>query len=113
MAGLIKGVTVTLYERIQAGTDAFGAPVYIDSPTQVENVLVTPTAATDVVNDLQLYGKHGEYELCLPKEDGHIWDGCRVDFFGKSFRVFGPAVEYIEALAPLGWNKKVKVERYE
>ncbi|WP_418972365.1 hypothetical protein [Allofournierella sp.] len=113
MAALIKGITVTLYERTKTGADAFGAPVYTEIPVQVENVLVTPTAAADVVNDLRLYGKRAEYELCLPKGDAHIWDGCRVDFFGQSWRVFAPPVKYIEAMVPLDWNRKVKVERYE
>ena len=47
------------------------------------------------------------------KGDTHDWAGCRVDFFGQSFRVFGPSQQYIESLVPLDWNKKVKVERYE
>lgn len=112
-AALIKGITVTLYERTQTGTDAFGAPVYTQAPVQVENVLVAPTAAAEVVDDLQLYGRRAEYELCLPKGDAHDWEGCRVDFFGQSWRVIGPAVGYIEPLLPLPWNRKVKVERYE
>ena len=112
MAALIRGITVTLYERMKTGDDAFGAPVYTEIPVQVENVLVTPTSTADVVNDLQLYGKRAEYERCLPKGDAHIWDGCRVDFFGQSWRVFGPPVEYIEAMVPLDWNRKVKVEQY-
>lgn len=109
---LIKGIRVTLFERVQTGTDPFGAPVYDEVPTGVENVLVTPAAATDVIDELQLEGSRAEYELCLPKGDAHRWEGCRVDFFGQSWRVFGPPVEYIEALVPLGWNKRVRVERY-
>lgn len=113
MASLIKGITITLYERIQTGADAFGAPVYGETPVEVKNVLVAPVAADDVVNDLQLYGKRAEYELCIPKGDAHVWEGCRVDFFGQKWRVFAPPVEYIETLVPLDWNRKVKVERYE
>ena len=103
---------MTLYERTQTGVDAFGAPVYTETPTTVENVLVTPTSAEAVISDLQLYGKRSVYELCLPKGDAHTWDECRVDFFGKSFKVFGTTQEYIESMVPLNWNRKVRVERY-
>ena len=111
--GLIKGIPVTLYERVQTGTDPFGAPIFQEKAVVVENVLVTPAAAEDIVNDLQLYGKRAAYELCIPKGDAHSWEDCQVDFFGQRFRVFGPVTEYIEAMVPLAWNKKAKVERYE
>ena len=110
---MIRGITVTLYEATQTGTDDFGAAVYTETATDVPGVIVTPAAAADVVNDLQLYGKRAVYELCLPKGDAHDWTDKRVSFFGQDFRVFGPAQEYIEANVPLKWNKKVRVERYE
>lgn len=113
MASLLHGVPVTLYERTQTGVDAFGAPVYTETPTTVENVLVTPTSAEAVVNDLQLYGHRAAYELCIPKGDAHNWTGCRVDFFDQSWRVYTPVEEWIEAMVPLDWNKKVRVERYD
>lgn len=101
-----------LHSRVQTGLDAFNAPVYTETPVTVENVLVTPVSADAVIGDLQLYGKRSVYELCLPKGDTNDWTDCRVDFFGQSFRVFGPVQEYIAGLVPLDWDKKVKVERY-
>lgn len=112
MASLIKGIPVTLFDKRQTGTDGFGDPVYTETPIVVENVLVTPVAATDVINDLQLYGKRAEYELCIPKGDTHVWEDRRVDFFGHSFHAFGFVAEYIDNLVPLDWNRKIKVERY-
>lgn len=109
---LIKGIPVILYEREQTGTDAFGAPVYTETPVTVENVLVCPVGTEAVTDALRLQGKRAEYELCLQKGDPHTWEGCRVEFFGRSWRVFGCVTEYIEANLPLGWNRKVKVERY-
>lgn len=109
---MIKGITVTLYERSQTGTDAFNAPTYTETPVAVKNVLVSPVTNEDVIDALNLYGKHAIYELCLPKGDAHDWQDCRVDFFGKSFRTFGSGKEYIEANVPLCWNKKVLVEAY-
>lgn len=110
---MIKGITVTLWERTQTGTDAFNAPVYTETPVQVKNVLVAPSSDKDVIDALQLYGKHAVYELSLPKGDAHNWSDCRVDFFGQSWRVFGAGREWIEEKVPLFWNRKVMVERYE
>lgn len=112
MASLIKGITVTLYEPIQTGTDAFNNPIYDEKPVAVENVLVSPVSTEDILSDIQLNGKRAEYELCIPKGDTHNWEDARVDFFGKSWRTFGFQREYIEALVPMDWNRKVRVERY-
>lgn len=112
MAALIKGIPVTLYDRTQSGTDGFGAPVWTETPVTVENVLVAPVSSTDVVSELHLTGKRAEYELCIPKGDGHTWEDRKVVFFGQSWRTIGFATEYIEANVPLDWNRKVKVERY-
>lgn len=113
MATLIKGIPVVLHERTQTGVDGFKEPVYTETSTIVENVLVTPADASAVTDELQLSGRHLAYELSIPKGDSHTWDGCIVEFFGKKWRVFGGVQEYIEALVPLDWNRKVKVERYE
>lgn len=112
MANLIRGIPVTLYERTKTGEDAFHAPIYEETPVTVENVLVRPVSAGEITDALNLYGKRAVYELCLPKGDDHVWEDCRVEFFGKFFRVFGAPSEQIEALCPLDWNKKVQVERY-
>lgn len=108
---MFKGIPITLYERVQTGVDGFGAPVYESVPATVENVLVTPTAAEEIVTDLQLYGKRSVYTLCIPKGDSHTWEERDISFFGQTFRAIGPVQEYIEANVPLFWNKKVKVER--
>lgn len=109
---MIRGITVTLYERTQTGTDAFHAPIWTETPVDVENVLVTPSGEQDVISDLQLYGKRSEYELSIPKGDTHVWEGARVDFFGESWRCFQFSRSWIEANVPLKWNRKIKVERY-
>lgn len=112
MASLIKGIPVVLYERTPAGQDDLGETLYTETPVTVPNVLVTPATADAVVSELQLNGHRLAYELYLPKGDAHTWEGCRVEFFGQQFRVYAPPTEYIEALTPLDWNRKVKVERY-
>lgn len=112
MAQMIKGITVKLIQQEQVGTDGFGAPIYITKPIDVENVLVTPSSSDDITSSVQLYGKKAVYTLGIPKGDTHEWEDQFVEFFGKTWRVFGFATEGIESMIPLDWNKKVMVERY-
>lgn len=109
---MIRGITVRLYVKTQTGTDAFNAPVYAEVPVDVPNVLIGEPVADDIVNDLQLYGKRIAYMLAIPKGDAHDWDNVTVEFFGQKWRTYGGVTQGIEALVPLAWNRKVKVERY-
>lgn len=111
--GRIKGITVTLINKIKTGTDPLGTPIYEDSEIEVENVLVSPTSSDDIVNQLTLTGKKAVYTLGIPKGDTNIWEDQEVRFFGKRWRVFGSELQGIEDMIPLDWNKKVMVERYE
>ncbi|MFV0414497.1 MAG: hypothetical protein ACK5L3_14765 [Oscillospiraceae bacterium] len=113
MAAMIKGITVKLHEKTKTGTDAFNKPIYSEIPVDVENVLVTPVSADDVISNLQLTGKRAEYELCIPKGDAHVWENRKVEFFGQMWQTFGISRQWIAANIPLDWNKKIKVERYE
>ena len=110
---MIKGITLTLVDRVKTGEDEMGASTYDDVEIEVENVLVSPTEATDVINQVQLYGKKAVYTLGIPKGDTHNWEDREVKFFGKTFLTFGPVVEGIESIVPTAWHKKVTVERYE
>lgn len=113
MIQLIQGMPVILYDREQTGVNAFGEPVYTESPVTVEDVLVSPSANEDIVNDIQLYGKKAEYRLAIPKGDTHEWEDRTVEFFGRKWRTFGIVEQGIEANVPTRWHKKIRVERYE
>lgn len=108
----IKGITVTLINKVETGKDPFGKPIYEDTEVLVDNVLVSPTSSDDIVNQLNLTGKKAVYTLAIPKGDTNTWEDQEVRFFGKRWRVFGIPLEGIEELIPLDWNKKVMVERY-
>ncbi len=110
---MITGIDVVLYTKTQTGTDPLGAPIYTQTAETVQNVLVGEPTADDLINELQLYGKRLAYTLAIPKGDTHNWDDTEVEFFGRKFRTYGTAVQGIEHLVPLNWNKKVKVEAYE
>lgn len=109
----IKGITVTLLNRVEVGKDPIGEPIYEDKSIEVENVLVAPSSSDDIANNLELYGKKAVYTLAIPKGDTNNWVDAKVKFFGKTWRTFGLPLEGIEHLLPLDWNKKVTVERYE
>lgn len=110
---LIKGITVTLIDKVSQGEDPFGAPDYQDKEIEVENVLVMPASSDDIVNELNLTGKKIVYELAIPKGDIHDWTNKTVKFFDTKWKTVGIPQEGIEDLIPLDWNKKVMVECYE
>jgi len=108
----MRGITVTLHVKTASSTDDFGAPVYTDSTTKVDNVLVGEPTSEQVLEDLNLHGKHLAYVLAIPKGDANTWTDTEVEFFGQTFKTYGEPTQGIDHLIPLAWNKKVKVERY-
>lgn len=110
---MIKGITVTLFEKKKVGVDSFNKELFEEHPVAVENVLVAPINSNEVISQTNLVGKKAVYTLAIPKGDDHNWENARVDFFGESWKTVGFPIGGIEQLIPLGWNKKVTVERYE
>lgn len=120
MAGHIRGITVTLYDRTETGHDAFNAPIFEDTEVQVDNVLVAPMSSTEILETLELTGARAVYQLGIPKGDAHDWSaGKKVSFKLRSeneerdYRIIAIPTEGIDDLVPGPWNKKVQVERYE
>ena len=110
----MRGITVTLYDRTQTGTDALNHPIYTETAISVDNVLVAPSSSVEVLDPTSLDGRRGEYVMAIPKGDTHEWtSGKKVSFFGEDWRIIRMPEEGIEWLIPLAWNKKVRVERYE
>ena len=111
----LKGITVELYERVTTGVDGFGAPIYAEVPTTVENVLVSPVSADEMTDSApaQLNGKIARSELSIPKGDTHNWEGNRVKFFGHFWRVIGTERRWMDEAVPLAWNAKYTAERID
>ncbi len=109
----LKGITVTLINKVQTGTDPFDNPIYEDIEIAVDNVLVSPTSTDDVVNTMDLTGRKAVYTLAIPKGDTNDWENQEVRFYGERWRVIGIPLQGIDEMIPLDWNKKVMVERYE
>ena len=111
--GRVKGITVTLYEETQSGTDDFNRPIYTETATTVDNVLVSPASTSETLDTVNLTGKKAVYTLGIPKGDTHNWKDKKVEFFGETFRTFGEPLKGIDDMIPLEWNMKIQVERYE
>ena len=110
---MIHGIDVILYDRSDTGLDGFGKPVYEEAAILIPNVVVAPIESSDVIESTQLDGKTQVYELYIPKGDDHIWENRRVEFWGQTWETVGSPLEYIEDNVPLGWNRKVRVKRFE
>ena len=114
----MRGVTVMLYEKTRTGTDPFGAPVWAETPVQVENVLVGEPTSDEITAATDLYGKRIRWMLGIPKGDGHDWRDARIDWtdaYGTTHRLrsFGFPITGVEALVPGPWHMKVRVEEIE
>ena len=80
---MIKGITVTLYEKEKINEDPFGKLIYKETPTKVENVLVAPTNTQEVLDALNLTGKKAVYTIAIPKGDKHTWKDNRISAAGN------------------------------
>lgn len=115
----LQGITVTLYELEQTGTDDCGAPIYEENPVSVDNVLVGEPTTDDITTSVSLFGKKITYILGIPKGDTHDWMDKKVswtDAYGLTHTVktFGYPITGIEENIPpqLPWHMKVRCEAY-
>ena len=53
----IKGITVTLWDKVKTGVDELRQPIYEEVAEEVENVLVAPVTDEEIVDTLNLTGK--------------------------------------------------------
>ena len=114
----MRGMTVTLYAKVQSGTDPFGAPVWTERPVTVENVLIGQPETDEITDSADLQGKRIDYVLGIPKGDGHEWKDRRVewtDAYGQTIRAktFGFPITGVEALIPGPWHMKVRCRRVD
>lgn len=114
----MRGTTVTLYEQTQTSTDAFGVPVYTETPVSVPDVLVGEPTTDDITSATALYQKVIRYMLGIPKGDAHDWKDKKVswtDAYGVTHvcKTFGYPITGIEANIPTRWHMKVRCEDYE
>lgn len=110
----MRGITVTIHPKALDDYNTIGEAVFeYDEPIEVDNVLVAPASAEEILEADNLYGKKAVYTLGIPKGDTNDWQDQWVSFFGLDWQTFGIPLEGIDALVPTAWNKKVTVMRRE
>ena len=112
MQPIVKGETVTLYQKTQVGTDDFNRPIYEEIPTEVNNVFVGVPTTEQITNELNLSGKRLSHILGIPKGDTHEWTDVVVEFHGRKWKTFGYPIKGTTDLMPLSWDMNVNVEVY-
>lgn len=121
---MIRGTTVTLYERTPKKvdgvpvTDAFHAQIYDETPVRVENVLIGEPSSDEITTATDLYGKRILFMLGIPKGDAHDWTDARVSWTmpngaTMTVRTFGFPIAGIEANVPGPWHMKMRCGAYE
>ena len=108
----MRGTTIELLVKTESGNDDFNRMTFSENWVSIENVLIGEPTTEEVVDTLNLTGKHLAYMLAIPKGDSHVWHDTEVRFWGQKFRTIGFPTQGIDSLIPLDWNMKVKVERY-
>ena len=109
---MIKGITVTLYEKEKINEDAFGKPIYKRNADKSQKCTCSPHEHIRILDTLNLTGKKAVYTIAIPKGDEHVWEDNKVEFFGETWKVIGLPQQGIEHNIPLEWNQKWMVERY-
>lgn len=108
----MRGRTIQLYTQIQTGTDWSNRPIYEEALVDVNDVLINSPTAEDIAQTLDLFGKHVQYVLSIPKGDENDWTNKKVFIPGYGMFRTITDVQYMEENTPTRWNKEVKVERY-
>ena len=117
MGTRLHGISITLYDKVQTGTDGFNRPTYTETAVNVDNVLVGQPTSEQAVEVLNVTGKRAAYVLGIPKGDTHDWKDKKVswtDAYGNThiMRTFGFPITGIEENIPGPWHMKVRCEEY-
>ena len=113
----MRGTTFTLYKQTLTGYDAFGAPIYTETPIDVADVLVGEPSTDDITTSTSVYGKQIVCMLGIPKGDTNDWQDKKVSWTDASgtthvLKTFGFPIMGIEENVPTRWHKKVRCEAY-
>lgn len=113
----MRGITVTLYETMQTGTDALNNPIYSETPVEVKNVLVGEPSTDDYTSSVEMFGKQITFMLGIPKGDTHDWVNKKVTWVNaqgniQTVKTFGFPIMGVEANIPGPWHMKVRCEQY-
>lgn len=105
----MTGETVTITQRSEVGRDGFNNPIFEDTETDVENVLVAPATGDDVIESVRPEGSEVKYTLYFPKTFVGKLENERVKVRGDWLDVIGCPDCFDLNNCPTDWNMVVKV----
>lgn len=105
----MNGETIVISKRTETGRDAFNNPVFTEEETPVDNVLVAPGAAADVIDAVRLEGVEVNYTLYFPKTFTGDLECEKVKVRGEWLDVIGHPDRYADEVCPTEWNMVVMV----
>ena len=107
----LRGETVVVSYREQTGVDAFHSPVYKDVEMDVDNVLVEPGEAADVIESVRPDGTEVNYTLRFPKtfKEASKLENGKVKVRGQVIKIIGHPDYLDPEMCPTDWNMTVKV----
>ncbi len=105
----MKGETVIVERRAEAGTDDLNNPIYETTSSEVSNVLVCPGSTSDVIGSIRPDGAEVTYTLHFPKTFSGSLRGCRISVRGEWFSVIGDPKPYTLENCPTEWCMPVEV----
>lgn len=103
----MNGTQVTLFTRVQSGTDEFNAAIYDEQSQVVEDVLVYPSSTADLGAE-RPEGATVDYTLYWPKTFTGELKGAQVEIGGERFKVVGDP-RPIPHNCPTRWNRTSEV----
>jgi hypothetical protein len=108
----VEGEAVVVHRRTQSGTNSHNQPIYTTETEIVENVLVAPGAAADVVENARPDGTTIAWTLYFPKAFAGSLRGARISVRGETpAPVIGDPKPYPDEATPTDWNMPVTLER--
>ena len=110
--GLLPKTSVTVIRRQEVGKDPFNAPIYENVREDVDGVLVTPGATSDL-DASRPEGVRVVYTIHFPKGYGKALKGCLVQHLGDTYRVIGDPQPYLDDGTPGPWDMAAEVERVD
>lgn len=115
MMGIVKGLTVVLHEKVEAGADDYGQTTYTENLVAVDNVFIQNVSDDAIVSNIDVAGKHNSFVLHIPIGDNHKWEDSLVDLpapYNITVKTYASGMIFREDLVPLEWNKQIKAEIY-
>lgn len=108
---MIRGRTVTVVTKVQSGTDRFNDPVFAETSSDVQNVVIQRGESSDL-DATRPEGARVDFTLHFPKTYAGDLRGAEVILYGEfagRYKVVGEPYPYMVENTPTPWYMPVEV----